>query len=123
MHNDIQTHTRLLSGKQSQRHGVTETKPQKRRLALSDNPLTHFLHSECASVDLCLSYTTNTTTFYIKLSLVGHGLTDKLYSSEYQQLPKMRKMLLCFRFMDDRMVCASACLKRRCVYTHAQAMQ
>lgn len=35
------THTRLLSGKQSQRHGVTETKPQKRRLALCDNPLTH----------------------------------------------------------------------------------
>lgn len=34
-------HTRLLSGKQSQRHGVTETKPQKRRLALCDNPLTH----------------------------------------------------------------------------------
>lgn len=35
------THTRLLSGKQSQRHSVTETKPQKRRLALCDNPLTH----------------------------------------------------------------------------------
>lgn len=35
------THTRLLSGKQSQHHGVTETKPQKRRLALCDNPLTH----------------------------------------------------------------------------------
>lgn len=35
------THTRLLSGKQSQRHGVTETKLQKHRLALCDNPLTH----------------------------------------------------------------------------------
>lgn len=34
-------HTHTLSGKQSQRHGVTETKPQKRRLALCDNPLTH----------------------------------------------------------------------------------
>lgn len=40
-HTHTRTHTRLLSGKQSQRHGVTETKPQKRRLALCDNPLTH----------------------------------------------------------------------------------
>lgn len=34
-------HTHMLSGRQSQRHGVTETKPQKRRLALCDNTLTH----------------------------------------------------------------------------------
>lgn len=55
-HNDIhaQTHTRLLSGKQSQRHGVTETKPQKRCLALCDNPLTHIYIQglDCASVPL-----------------------------------------------------------------------
>lgn len=55
-HNDIhtQTRTRLLSGKQSQRHGVTETKPQKRRLALCDNPLTHiYIHGlENASLPL-----------------------------------------------------------------------
>ena len=51
-HTHTHTHTRLLSGRQSQRHGVTETKPQKRRLALCDNPLTHIYIQglECVSV-------------------------------------------------------------------------
>lgn len=40
-HKHTQWRTHALSGRQSQRHGVTETKPQKRRLALCDNTLTH----------------------------------------------------------------------------------
>ncbi|MEQ2161490.1 hypothetical protein GOODEAATRI_010162 [Goodea atripinnis] len=53
-HTHTHTHTRLLSGKQSQRHGVTETKPQMRCLALSDNPLTliYIQGLEYASVTL-----------------------------------------------------------------------